>query len=337
MRYDLVKLANSPNWYIQWSDRGRSRRASTRTEDRGRAEAILAAFKLRREASPTVELSVSDVLDFYLSTRGTEIASLQRAEAAAKHLKAYFGAFPLADTDLPVQEAYVAKRRAAGAANETIKRELGVLSAAFKWAKPRKRLDRIPDVISMPSSPPKERWLTRNEVAKILRHFRAKARRKRCRHLVLFTRLALYTGARTAAVLDLTWDRVNLEKAHISYPLPEEVQTNKRRAVVTIGPNLVRALRAAKRRSNSAYVLTARGEPVERIARGFRQNMTALGFDNVTPHTLRHTFATWAAMKGKSMFLIGRALGQSSSRTTERYAKHQPEALRDVTDAVWRK
>ena len=134
MRYELVKIATSPNWYIQWSERGRSRRASTRTEDRGRAEAILAAFKIRREATPSVELTVSDVIDYYLETRGEEIASLERAKAAAKHLRAYFGSTPVHEADLPVQEGFVAKRRLAGAANETIKRELGVLSAAFRWS-----------------------------------------------------------------------------------------------------------------------------------------------------------------------------------------------------------
>lgn len=334
-KYHLVQIGNSPCWYIQWSERGRSRRASTRTEDRKRAEAILAAFKLRKDASPDVELTVTDAIDFYLETRGTQIASLERADMAAKHLRKFFGSLPLLDCDLAAQEAYVASRK--GAANETIKRELGVLSAAFKWTKPRKRLPYVPDVISLPSSPAKDRWLTRGEVAKILRHLRARERKERCRHLVLFVRLALFTGARTGAILDLTWDRVNLAKRHVSYPLPGAVETTKKRAVVTLSPNLVRMLKHAKRKTNSEYVISFRGEKVDRIVRGFRRNMVELGLEDVTPHTLRHTFATWAAMKGQPLFLIGKALGQSEARTTERYAKHQPEALRAVTDAVWRK
>jgi integrase len=280
---------------------------------------------------------VADVLEFYLETKGKEIASLERAKIAAKHLKAYFGTLLLNDCDLPVQEGYVEQRKAKGAANETVKRELGVLSAAIKYVKPRKRLQHVPEVMSLPSSPAKDRWLTRDEVARILRHFRAKERRKRCAHLALFTRLALFTGSRSTAILELTWDRVDLKRKRIAYHVPGAVETKKGRSTVTIGPNLVRALTHAKRHTNSAFVITSRGEPCARIVRGFRENMDALGFTDVTPHTLRHTFATWAALKGVPLFLIGKALGQSQARTTERYAKHQPEALRAVTDAVWRK
>jgi integrase len=282
-------------------------------------------------------LTVSDALDLYLETRGKEIASLERALAAAKHLKAYFGATWITDTDLPVQEGYVAKRLAAGAKNETIKRELGVLSAAFRWVKPRKRLQYVPDVMSLPSSPPKDRWLSRDEAARILRHFRAKERRKRCAHLALFTRLALFTGARSGAILELTWDRVDLQRRRIKYGVTGAKLTNKGRAVITIEDNMVRALRHTKRHTNSEYVITSRGEKCDRIVRGFRANMKELGLDDVTPHTLRHTFATWAALKGEPLFLIGKALGQSVARTTERYAQHQPEALRSVTNAVRRK
>jgi integrase len=42
----------------------------------------------------------------------------------------------------------------------------------------------------------------------VARLFRA-LRGKRQRHVLLFVRLALYTSARTGAILDLTWDRVN--------------------------------------------------------------------------------------------------------------------------------
>ena len=42
----LSKIPISPNWYIAWSDRGRSRLRSTRTTDRATAEQMLTAFKI---------------------------------------------------------------------------------------------------------------------------------------------------------------------------------------------------------------------------------------------------------------------------------------------------
>jgi integrase len=48
----------------------------------------------------------------------------------------------------------------------------------------------------------------------------------------LFWLLAFGTGARTAAMLDLTWDRVDLIRRTIDYRVPGVVYKNKRRAVV---------------------------------------------------------------------------------------------------------
>jgi integrase len=189
-------------------------------------------------------------------------------------------------------------------------------------------------MLSIPKAPSRERYLTRAEAAALLRQMR---KDKRVGHLVLFTRLALYTGARTGAILDLTWDRVDLDRGMVWYPLPGRRQTKKRRAVVPLEANLLRALRRAQGKAKGAHVIMWGGQPVARIARAFRRHARAAGLVDVSPHTLRHTFATWAAQKGVPLFQIGGVLGQSIQATTERYAKHNPEAFRAVTRAVRRK
>jgi len=134
----------------------------------------------------------------------------------------------------------------------------------------------------------------------------------------------------------LTWDRVDLELGSIDYDLPG-VRTNKGRAPARIGPVEIRMLKAAKRRAKTDHVIEWRGKPVERIVRAFRNHARAAGLSDATPHTLRHTFATWAARKGVPLYAIGGALGHASPNTTKRYAKHHPDALRDVFQAVRRK
>jgi integrase len=47
----------------------------------------------------------------------------------------------------------------------------------------------------------------------------------------LFWLLAFGTGARTEAMLDLEWDRVDLVRRTIDYRVPGVVYKNKRRAV----------------------------------------------------------------------------------------------------------
>lgn len=338
-RYDLVKIGNSPNWYVQWFEDGHSRRCSTRTRSRAEAEAFLAAFRLAQSQRPSGDLTLADVLDWYLNTRGPELARLDSAELAVKHLKAFFGATLVDDLNLAMQDSYATHRREQGVGNETIRRELSVMSAALVRAHKRDRITRLPAVLTLPKAPARERWLTRTEAARLLRYLHAQPRAK---HLLLFTRLALYTGARSGAILDLTWDRVDLERGLISYPLPGRDHGTKKRAVVPLEANMIRALAAAKRRNERRkrpveYVIHWKGERCDRVARGFTRHAKAIGLVGVTPHTLRHTFATWAAQKGVPIFLLGRTLGQSVASTTERYAKHQPEALRQVTAAVRRK
>lgn len=333
-RYELVRIPTSPCWYIQWFEAGRSRRASTRTADRAQAENVLAAFKLVRSERPALDPTLPLILDWYADTRGKELARLDSAELAIRHLKAFFGSSLVADVNLEMQEQYQTHRRGQGVGDETVRRELSVLSAATRRAVQRQKLTAAPPMLSIPKAAARERWLTRNEAAKLLRSMRSE---RRARHLVLFTRLALYTGARSGAILDLTWDRVDLERGMIWYPLPGRQQATKRRAVVPVEANVLRALKATHRRKVGDYVIQWRGEKCDRIVRAFVRHAKACGFVGVTPHTLRHTFATWAAMKGVPLFLIGSAIGQSQVATTARYAKFQPDALREVTRAVRRK
>jgi integrase len=55
---------------------------------------------------------------------------------------------------------------------------------------------------------------------------------------------------------------------------------------------------------------------------------------DVTPHTLRHTAATWAAMAGVPMDEIARLLGASVTVVEKIYAKWHPEYLRRAVQAL---
>lgn len=50
----------------------------------------------------------------------------------------------------------------------------------------------------------------------------------------------------------------------------------------------------------------------------------------ITPHTLRHTFATRIASQGKNLFALKEFLGHQSIATTERYVHVTSEHLRDL-------
>jgi integrase len=55
-------------------------------------------------------------------------------------------------------------------------------------------------------------------------------------------------------------------------------------------------------------------------------------FLQVTPHTLRHTWATLAARAGFSMYQIAGVLGDTVSTVERNYLKHSPDHLRDAVN-----
>ena len=124
-----------------------------------------------------------------------------------------------------------------GASAGTILREIGVLRAALSWAHERQWIAQ-PLHISNPvkAPPPRDRWLTRDEAKRLL---------DACRepHVRLFIILGLTTAARTSAVLGALWGQVDFERRLIDYG---EGHGNKRRAIVPLNDDALRALTAAK-------------------------------------------------------------------------------------------
>lgn len=62
--------------------------------------------------------------------------------------------------------------------------------------------------------------------------------------------------------------------------------------------------------------------------------MEAAKLDDVTFHTLRHTFASWAMMRGVSLKELQELLGHSSLAMTMRYAHLAPEHLRTAVSRL---
>jgi len=219
--------------------------------------------------------------------------------------------------------AHIARRRAQGRADGTIWTEMGLLRNVLSWAVKQGMIDRAPH-IERPSKPaPKDRHLTRAEVEKLLD---APAEP----HVRLAILLMLTTAARVAAVLELTWDRVDLMRGQIDYRTPGAT-TRKGRAVVPINATLRAALMVARGAALSDHVVEWAGKPVASIKRGFARTVSEAGLRDVTPHTLRHTAAVHMAEGGVPMPVIAQYLGHSDSRITEAvYARYSPEHLRSA-------
>src|SRR5262249_32261677 len=71
---------------------------------------------------------------------------------------------------------------------------------------------------------------------------------------------------------------------------------------------------------------------------GFASAVRIAGLDltvgNVTPHTLRHTAATWLMQRGVAMWEAAGFLGMSEKTLRETYGHHHPDYLRGAANAI---
>ena len=307
---------------IVWWEDGKRRRHSLGTTDPTTAEA--AARRLWRGRNVGKINTVGEAVEFYLSERD-DMASIKRARVAWKAAAPYWKELPIARVDEEVVKGYAGKRPHCRPI--TIRNELAVIRAALNFAQKKNRIDKAP-FIQMPKLAPSTiGHLSRAEFRRLLDG----AKRP---HVALFMKLAVATGARSNALLDLTWDRVDFERGLIYLNPRDRVQTSKYRATVPMNDQIRAELEKAKEGALSDYVIEHGRSRVGSIKKGFAEAARRAGIQ-ATPHMLRHTSAVWQAEAGIPIYQIAQFLGHSDSRITERvYGRFSPEFLKTGAEAV---
>jgi integrase len=212
---------------------------------------------------------------------------------------------------------------------------LGVLRAAINYAHKSGRITR-PVAVELPERPePRDRWLTRTEAAHLIRSARtAKARL----YMPLFILLGLYTGRRKEAILSLRWPQVDLETGRIDFEVAGRRRTNKKRGVIQIPPRLLPHLRRARKRGTDlGYVLHINGERIKDVKRGFAAACDRAGLEGVSPHTLRHTAATWLMQSGTDPWQASGFLCMSMETLQRVYGHHHPDYQREAAENIGRR
>jgi len=143
----------------------------------------------------------------------------------------------------------------------------------------------------------------------------------------LFFTIAITTGARLSAILDLEWDRIDGD--NIDFHNPKLRGRRKGRGIVNAPSSLISQLKEAQKKSRSRFVITdENGQPISRKKADnyFRGLKRQAGIrDGITIHVLRHTVATMSLKDGAEMYEVSQKLGHKSIKTTEdHYAHHDP-------------
>ena len=157
-------------YYIVWTVNGRSRKLSTRTADREEAENFHAEWlQLRcRPSGPSdpAKTLVTDLLTDYITDRGPKVVGKETMARAVENLARLLEGNTVAEITPKNIAKYADARMVAPG---TLRRELGVLQAAINHGHRYGKLTRSVSV-ELPTAPPsRDRWLTRQEAAWLIR------------------------------------------------------------------------------------------------------------------------------------------------------------------------
>jgi len=257
----------------------------------------------------------------------------------AAPLLAFFGLKTLRDINGQLCRAYAAER-GASVVPATVRRELGTLQAAINFWHVESPLDAVPKVWKPDDSKPRERVLTRNEVARLL----MACRRLRLPYVARFILLGLYTGTRHATILSLRWQEspdagwLDADRGIIYRAGTGEKQTRKRRDAARMPDRLLAHVRRWARldlaHGPQMAVIRYKGRPITRQQRGWDAVVKAAGLGiDVTPHVLKHSATTWLLRAGVDLWDVS-ALTSTSMKTLETvYGHHDPEFQKAASSA----
>lgn len=316
----MPRRKQAPHLYLdpkrrQWIIRDGTRfiRTGCAESNTKQAEIELAAYlgkKYKPESGP--DPLIADVLLFYTREHLEGTRAKKNAVYNVSSLAKWAGALPLSAVTPAKCREYAATRSPAAA-----RRDLETLRAAAKyWCRENGRV--APSIVLPGKSEPRERWLTREE-AKRLRRAAMK-----WPHLYRFVVIGLLTGSRSGSIRRLQWSWVDLDARIMRRRAPGEAEDSRKRTPpVRISVRLARLLRRWKR-DGCPYVIHYHGKPVKTLKRVWSYAVKAAGLKGVSPHTLRHTRATWLMQEGIEPWEAAGHLGMSLEMLTRVYGKHHP-------------
>ncbi len=298
------------------------------------------------------------MLSVYLDEVVPKQANPVKGSRRIDRLTAWWGAKMLSEVSAITCREYVASRKRGGA-----RRDLEDLRSAINHHAKRGFHSGYVQVELPEQGKKRTTWLTRSEAARLLwacwRHGRTvrlpRGRNKGAvvesdwhdlRHIARFILLALYTGSRAGAIFTASIQAgsnrsfIDLDSG-IFYRLAEgKEETNKRQPPVPLPDRLLAHIRRWRDRGVIAsHVVEWHGEPVQSVKVGWASAVRLAGLNHkrVTPHTLRHTAATWLMINGTNIWDAENFLGMSEQMVRERFGHHHPEYMRDAANRITQK
>lgn len=221
--------------------------------------------------------------------------------------------------------------------SESLYLQIAALRAFYKYAENEKLLPaNIAENLSLP-----RRWkrlpkaLTNDEINKLLKPQLPETPSSLCDQAML--ELAYASGLRLSELRNIRLEQLQLESGFVLV-----IGKGNKERVVPLGRKAVAAIerylnagrpKLVTKRSPANVFLTQRGTPFSSVTLWLRVKQRVRRADiarNVTPHMLRHSFATHLLEHGADLRVIQELLGHANISTTEIYTHVAGNRLRDV-------
>lgn len=277
-----------------------------------------------------------EYLEYLRYERQLAESSINAYQADLKRLIAFVGSKPVAEITRDDLRALMRDMTQKKLSTGTVRRHIHGFNTFWDWLKLTGRVEEnVAELIQLPKLRRKvPDWLDVEELERWV-NTPAQGSRPAIRHRNMTAwRTMAWLGLRRGELLRLEIKDVRLADREIVVrnskgkqdrvlPIPEKLYADLKQQI-------------GDRPSNAKVFASQVGKRwvVKYFSKAFHAHVKACGLADrkITPHTLRHTFATQLIRQGVDLSTVARLMGHKDIKTTMIYIQHDPKILRDAMD-----
>jgi integrase len=324
------------SWYIDFYEDGKrytervgpvSKSVAEEKLSIRKSEVIRGEWKPKKIRTPFDKFK-EQYLEFSLANKRPGTA--KRDTVSLGPLQRFFGGKFLSEINPFLIEKYKQKRKEDGVTPRTINIELACLrhmfNMALKWGKAQKNPMMEVKLFKEPEG--KDRILSPEEEVKLLEAVQAS---KKGKHLEPIILTGLFTGMRKGEILNLRWSNVDFKSRVITVEGTKSGYLRK----IPMSSKLTETLDHVRRKTQNEFVFSDEtGKPYKSFRTAWEQALKKAGIEDLTFHSLRHTFGTRLGMKGYDIKTIAELMGHRDIKMTMRYSHPTPEHKRRAVESL---